>query len=62
LNGVTHDGTPEGERPLQGEDAVFLSNVEEDPGEKQNLRRQHPEIVDDLQTRLEQWRKTVESN
>jgi arylsulfatase A-like enzyme len=62
LNGVTHDGTPEGDRPLQGEDAVFLSNLDEDPGEKRNLRRDYPEIVDDLQTRLEQWRKNVESN
>ncbi len=36
LNGVTHDGTPEGNKPLQGEDAVFLSNLEEDPGESRN--------------------------
>jgi hypothetical protein len=26
LNGVTHDGTPEGNKPLAGDDAVFLSD------------------------------------
>lgn len=60
LNGVTHDGTPDGNKPLQGEDAVFLSNVEEDPGESHNLRHQHPEITDELQTLVHQWRQDVE--
>lgn len=62
LNGITHDGTPAGSKPLEGDDAVFLSNLDEDPGESRNLRRQHPEVVDDLQTRLAQWRKEVEQN
>ena len=61
LNGVVHDSTPEGEKPLQGEDAVFLSDLESDPGETKNLRRQHPNIVDELQTILNQWRKEVET-
>jgi arylsulfatase A-like enzyme len=62
VNGITHDGTPEGSKPLEGEDAVFLSNLREDPGESRNRRRQHPEIVDDLQTRLSRWRQEVEQN
>jgi arylsulfatase A-like enzyme len=60
LNGVVHDGTVEGEKPLTGEDAVFLSDVEEDPGEKRNLRRDNPNVVDELQSLLEHWRQDVE--
>jgi arylsulfatase A-like enzyme len=62
LNGVTHDGSPDGNKPLTGEDAVFLSNVEENPGESRNLRHQYPEVTDRLQTLVQQWRKEVESN
>jgi arylsulfatase A-like enzyme len=62
VNGITHDGTEAGSKPLEGDDAVFLSNLREDPGESRNLRRKHPEIVDDLQTRLSRWRKEVEQN
>lgn len=62
LNGVAHDGTPAGDKPLEGEDAVFLSNLDDDPGESRNLRRQHPEIADELQTLLEKWRKDVAGN
>jgi len=62
VNGITHDGTPAGSKPLTGEDAVFLSNLDDDPGESRNLWRQHPEVVDDLQTRLDRWRKEVEQN
>ena len=60
LNGVVHDGTPAGNKPLTGDDAVFLSHLASDPGEKINVRRQHPEIVDNLQTLVQQWRKDVE--
>ncbi len=62
LNGVTYDGTPAGQKPLEGEDAVFLSDLDQDPGESRNLRRQHPEIVDELQTLLSEWRAGAESN
>ncbi len=62
LRGVVHDGTPAGEKPLEGEDAVFLSRLDEDPGESRNLRRQHPEIVDELQTLLGKWRREVGGN
>lgn len=60
LNGIDHDGTPEGEKPLQGEDAVFLSDLEHDPGEQTNLRRRHPNLVDELQTLVTTWKKEVE--
>ena len=60
LNGIVHDGTPDGEKPLTGDDAVFLSDVEKDPGESRNLRRQHPNITDELQTLLNKWRRDVE--
>jgi arylsulfatase A-like enzyme len=62
LNGVTHDGSPNGSKPLEGEDSVFLSDLETDPGETANLRHQHPELVDELQTLVHQWRKEVEQN
>jgi arylsulfatase A-like enzyme len=62
LNGVTHDGTPAGQKSLEGEDAVFLSDLEQDRGESQNLRRRHPEMVDELQTLLFQWRAQAEAN
>jgi arylsulfatase A-like enzyme len=60
LNGVTHDGTPDGDKPLTGDDAVFLSNVEDDPAESRNLRHQFPEVTDQLQTTLQDWRRSVQ--
>jgi arylsulfatase A-like enzyme len=62
LNGVVHDGTPSGEQPLQGDDAVFLSNLDDDPSESTNLRHRYPEITDQLQTLAQQWRKNVQSH
>ena len=62
LNGVVYDGTPAGSKPLTGDDAVFLSNLRTDPGEKTNLRHQHPEVVDSMQTLVQEWRKSVEKN
>jgi arylsulfatase A-like enzyme len=62
LNGIVHDGTPQGEKPLEGDDAIFLSNVEENPDESHNLRHQYPQIVDELQTQLQEWRREVEEN
>jgi hypothetical protein len=62
LNGVTHDGSRTGNKPLEGEDSVFLSDLEKDPGEAANLRHQHPELVDELQTLVHGWRKEVEQN
>lgn len=54
-DGKTFDGTPEGGRALQGDDAVFLSNVEEDPGESRNLRHRNPAVADELLSAAEKW-------
>ena len=54
LDGVLHDRTPNGGK-MTGDDAVFLSNLDEDPGEISNLRHKHPEVVDELSTRLHRW-------
>jgi arylsulfatase A-like enzyme len=54
-NGKTYDGTPGGSQALTGEDAVFLSNLAEDPGENVNLRRKHPQVVDELMTMARRW-------
>jgi arylsulfatase A-like enzyme len=62
VNGIDHDGTAKGEKPLAGEDSVFLSDVEADPGERRNLRRAQPEVLDELQTLLNKWKASAESN
>jgi arylsulfatase A-like enzyme len=54
-NGKIFDGTAQGARPLQGDDALFLSNLDEDPGESKNLRHQNPAMVDQLLTLAEKW-------
>jgi arylsulfatase A-like enzyme len=59
LNGITYDGSPDGQRPLAGEDAVFLSDLDQDPGETRNLRRRRPELVDELTSAIHRWRETV---
>jgi arylsulfatase A-like enzyme len=53
--GKTFDGTPEGAKALEGDDAVFLSNVDQDPGESNNLRHQNPALTDELLTLAEKW-------
>jgi arylsulfatase A-like enzyme len=58
-NGKVFDGTPEGAKPLAGEDSLFLSNVDEDPGESKNLRHQNPALADELLTAAEKWLEDV---
>ncbi len=62
INGQLYDRSPEGNRPLTGEDALFLSNLEEDPGETKNLRRANPNIVDELATLVQQWSTTLKKD
>ncbi len=59
-NGRTFDGVPGGAKPLEGEDELFLSNVDENPGESKNLRRQNPALLDELLTMAEKWLNDVE--
>ena len=54
-DGKTHDGTPEGNRPLTGDDALFLSNLADDPGESVNLRHKYPQVTDELLTMAQKW-------
>jgi len=54
-DGRVFEGTPEGNRPLTGDDAIFLSNLEEDPGESVNLRHKFPQVADELLTMAQQW-------
>jgi arylsulfatase A-like enzyme len=58
LDGVLHDRTPDGGK-MTGDDAVFLSNLDDDPGETTNLRRKHPEVVDELSTSVHRWLESL---
>ncbi|HYW42602.1 MAG TPA: sulfatase-like hydrolase/transferase [Bryobacteraceae bacterium] len=60
-NGKTFDGTPQGSQSLEGDDALFLSNLDEDQAESQNLRHRFPDIADELETMAEQWLKSVKN-
>ena len=44
---------------MVGEDALFLSNLEEDPAESTNLRRRFPGVVDELATLMQKWSEEV---
>jgi arylsulfatase A-like enzyme len=57
LRGNEYGRTPETRGELKGDDAVWLSDLEADPGEKQNLRHKHPEIVDGLQSAIHAWKE-----
>jgi arylsulfatase A-like enzyme len=59
LNGRLYDRRADGGKPLEGEDAVWLSNLHDDPGEKRNLRREQTTVVDDLLTDLYRWRDSL---
>jgi arylsulfatase A-like enzyme len=61
-DGIVFDGTAEGSKPLAGDDAVFLSNLEEDPGESRNLRHQFPAVADELETQASEWLTDVSKN
>jgi arylsulfatase A-like enzyme len=61
-DGIVYDGTPEGSKPLIGDDALFLSNLEDDPGESRNLRHQFPAVADELETQAEKWLADVSGN
>lgn len=59
MDGKLYDRRPEGSKSLTGEDALWLSNLDEDPGESKNLRRLHPDLVDELATLASKWRETL---
>lgn len=59
VNGRLYDRRANGEKPLEGEDSVWLSNLDDDPGETRNLRRVHANMVDELLTDLYRWRDAL---
>lgn len=60
-NGFTAERWPEGQKRLSGDDALFLSDLEADPGESKNLRRTHPNVADELATMAHKWKAEMEA-
>ncbi len=52
-NGREYDG--EKNEPLKGDDALFLSNLEDDPGERRNRRHDEPALADELSSLAHRW-------
>jgi arylsulfatase A-like enzyme len=61
INGMIADGTPRGREKLQGEDGVFLSNLEEDIGETRNRRSDNPAVAEELARLAREWLSAVMS-
>jgi arylsulfatase A-like enzyme len=55
---VLHGQLVEGAPP---EDDVFLTNLADDMGERDNHARRRPEIVDELRAAAESWRQGIEA-
>jgi len=43
-------------------DKIHLSNLDEDLGERTNLKDQHPDITNKLKTAAEKWRKQIDEH
>ena len=59
INGRTHEGRDGGNQPLTGDDALWLSDLDADPGETRNLRKENPKLVDELATVLGRWAESM---
>ncbi len=59
LNGNAYGRTASDNKPLTGDDAVFLADLSKDPGETTNLRRENPQIVDELTSAIHAWQNSV---
>lgn len=59
LDGNAYGRTPQDNKPLAGEDAVFLSDLSKDSSETTNLRRAHPQVVDELTSAIHAWYASV---
>lgn len=62
INGKTYDRTPEGRKPLTGDDALFLSNLDDDIGETRNRRHDQPKLVEDLEQATYAWSRQCKEN
>lgn len=61
MNGSDFDySSGKGYVPLTGADAHFLSNIENDPGERRNLSTQQPGRASELEALWKDWRANVE--
>jgi len=54
-NGFDADGAPGGRKKLEGPDALFLSDLGEDPAESRNRRVDHPQLADELAALAARW-------
>jgi hypothetical protein len=59
-DGREYDGNSN--EPLKGDDALFLSNLEEDPGERRNRRHDEPALADELSSLAHRWLDDVKRN
>ena len=59
LNGKEFDRRPDRNQAFTGADAMFLSNLDEDPGERRNLRQQNATLADELATLAAQWQASL---
>jgi arylsulfatase A-like enzyme len=59
VKGFTADGSAQQFQHLRGEDEVFLSDLNADPGESRNLRRANPAMVDKLMTGIAGWQREL---
>jgi arylsulfatase A-like enzyme len=62
LNGREFARRDDGGVPLTGDDALWLSDLDADPGETRNLRRLHPELADELSTAAFRWQQSLRKN
>ena len=59
LNGYEANGRPDSRKPKTGEDAIFLANLEQDPGEKKNVRNEFPAVAEALEKEVKVWLEAV---
>ncbi len=64
VNGILFDHQLGGTNnpTLTGDDAMFLSDLGQDPGETVNLRRKYPQVADELNKLLLRWQEEVKTN
>ncbi len=58
-NGILGPGP---ENRMQGDDTVFLGDLEKDPAEKTNLQKLHPRVASELGTEINRWLADVRTS
>ncbi|WP_337177512.1 sulfatase-like hydrolase/transferase [Paludisphaera sp.] len=56
---LVRNGRDDQNRPIAGPDALFLADLEADPGETRNLAAEHPEVVERLSRIHAEWARGV---